>query len=130
MEPYLIALFGEAEKGDFCTGYLCNTLSELADCCGNPPQDSRGLYLAVQALLYRRKILFFRVEEEGYSERDYLLGLQMLREQQKISHIEAIGIPGVGSSKIIEAATPVCQIYHSILLTTEADLFDYMTHAA
>lgn len=129
MEPYTIALFGEAEKGDYCTGYLCNNLAELVDYCGNPPQESRGLYLAVQALLFRRQILFFRVQEEGFSEQDYLLGLNMLKQQQKIPHIEAIGIPGVGSGKIIEATEPICKIYHSILLTTEADFFDYLTQA-
>lgn len=130
MEPMTVALFGEAEKGDYCTGYLCNTLSELVDYLGNPPVDSRGLYLAVQGLLFHRNILFFRVQEEGFSEKDYLLGLNLLAQQKRVPHIEAIGIPGVGSVKIIEAATPICQIYHSVLLITESDLFDYLTHAA
>ncbi|MCE5318623.1 MAG: hypothetical protein LLG04_14825 [Parachlamydia sp.] len=130
MESYTIALFGEAEKGEYCTGYLCNSLAELVDYFGNPPNESLGLHLAVQGLLYHRHVLFFRVEEEGYSEQDYLLGLNLLAQQRKVPHIEAIGIPGVGSSRIIEAATPICQIYHSILLVTEADLFDYLTQAA
>ncbi len=126
----VIAVFGEAEKGDFSTGYFCNTLAELVDYCGNAPSESRGLYFAVQGLLYQRQILFFRVQEEGYSEQDYLLGLKLLKEQQKLPHLEAIGIPGVGSSKIIQAVTPICHIYNSILLTTEADFFDYLTQAA
>lgn len=130
MESHTIALFGEAEKGDYCTGYLCYSLAELVDYFGNPPSESRGLYLAVQGLLYHRNVLFFRVEEEGYSEQDYLLGLNLLAKQSKVPQIQAIGIPGVGSSRIIEAATPICQIYHSILLVTEADLFDYLTQAA
>lgn len=130
MEPYIIALFGEAEKGDFSSGYLCKNLPELVDCCGNPPKGSRGLYLAVQALLYQRAILFFRVKEEGYSEQDYLRGLHLLEMQNQLPHLEAIGIPGVGSGKIIEATTPVCQLYHSILLLGEADFFDYLTQAA
>lgn len=125
-----IALFGEAEKGDFGTGYLCNTLSKLVDCCGNPPEESRGLDLAIQALLYQRHILFFRVQEEGYSEKDYLIGLDLLAKQKAVPHIEAIGMPGVGSSSIIDVAVPLCHLYHSILLTTEADLFDYLTNAA
>lgn len=130
MEPFTVALFGEAEKGDYCTGYLCNTLSELVDYLGNPPDESLGLYLAVQGLLFHRKILFFRVQEEGYSEEDYLLGLRLLAQQRKVPHIEALGIPGVGSAKIIEAASPICRIYNSVLLITEADLFDYLTQAA
>lgn len=130
MESHTIALFGEAEKGDYCTGYLCYSLAELVDNFGNPPIESQGLPLAVQGLLFHRHVLFFRVEEEGYSEQDYLLGLTLLAQQKKVPQIDAIGIPGVGSNRIIEAAAPICQLYHSILLITEADLFDYMTQAA
>jgi hypothetical protein len=130
MEPYIVALFGEAEKGEYRTGYLCQSLPQLVDWFGNPPDESRGLYFAVQALLYQRQILFFRVQEEGFSEEDYLLGLTLLAQQEKVPHIEAIGIPGVGNAKIIQAATPICELYHSVLLMTEADLFDYLTQAA
>lgn len=130
MEPFVIALFGEAEKGDFSTGYLCNNIASLVEYFGNAPRDSVGLYLAVQALLYRHNILFFRVQEEGFSEQDYLRGLNLLSHQSMVPRIEAIGIPGVGSSRIIQAATPICRIYHSVLLTREADLFDYLTQAA
>lgn len=127
MKSYTVALFGEAEKGEFQTAYYCKTLTELEKYLGNPPPQSRGLDFAVQALLFQRNIIFFRVQEEGFSPQDYLMGLKLLERQDVIPHVEAIGIPGVGNSEIIHAMTPFCLVYHSILLTTEADLFDYLT---
>lgn len=127
MVSYTVALFGEAEKGDFQTGYLCRSLPQLVEYLGNPPPDSNGLFFAIQALLFNRHILFFRVKEEGFSQQDYFEGLRVLQKQEIIPHIEAIGLPGVGDTEIIHAATPLCKLYHSILLTTESDLFDYLT---
>lgn len=121
-----MALFGEAEKGDFERGYLCNSLSQLVDCFGNPPENSLGLYFAVQALLFRREIVFFRVEEEGYSLNNYFRGARHLQEYPHITHLEAIGIPGVGKAEIIQALKPVCHKFHSIIFFTEMDFFDYM----
>jgi hypothetical protein len=126
MHSYTMALFGEAEKGSFHVPYHCDTLPQLVDLLGNPPQDSLGLYLAVQALLFKRKIIFFRVSEEGYSLKDYFMGMQVLKKREEIDHVEAIGIPGVGNSEIIHAITPLCLSFHSILVLTEGDFFDYM----
>ena len=75
MGPQTVALFGEAERGDFRTAYFCQSLHQLAEYFGNPPEDSLGLHYAVQALMHGRDLIFFRVEEEGYSRDDYLLGL-------------------------------------------------------
>src|SRR5262245_11019730 len=127
MELYTVALFGEAQKGLFSTAYFCETLTQLVEHLGHPPPESKGLYLAVQALLYHRNILFFRVQEEGFSREDYFKGVNLLEKQQMIPRIAAIGIPGVGDVGIIHALEPICQHYHSILLTTEADLFDYLS---
>jgi hypothetical protein len=129
MESYTVAVFGEAEKGDFQTAYYCDNLPQLVDCFGNPPKDSHGLYFAVQALLFHRHIIFLRVREEGFSQQDYFVGLKLLERRDLISHLEAIGLPGVGDAEIIDAVVPVCQLYHSVLLTTEADFFDYVTHS-
>lgn len=93
---------------------------------GNPPPNSLGLYFAVQALLFSRQIIFIRVKEEGYSFQDYFMGLKLLQRNDKIPHLEAIGIPGVGDSEIINALIPLCFVYHSILLITETDLYDYV----
>lgn len=130
MEPYTIAIFGEAEKGVYQTPYFCRDLAELADSLGQPPEESSGLFYAIQALLYHRDLIFFRVREEGYSLDDYLSGLDFLERAELIQIVDAIGIPGVGDDAIITAATPLCINHHSFLITTEADLYDYLTLAA
>lgn len=130
MEAYTVALFGEAEKGDFRTAYFCRTLAQLMEFFGNPPPESRGLHYAVQALLYHRNLIFFRVREEGFSHQDYLSGLNHLQKNDEISEIAAICLPGVGDSTILKAIHPICALYHSILITNEADFYDYITEFA
>jgi hypothetical protein len=127
MEVITIALFGEAEKGDFKTPYFCQTMPQLIDCFGNPPPQSLGLYFATQTLLYHRNLIFFRVKEEGYSAQDYYIGLQILEMQATNPQITAICLPGVGSNEILQVMTPFCKTHHSILITTGADLYDYLT---
>lgn len=124
---YTMALFGEAEKGDYQTAYYMRSLAQLVDYLGNPPPNSQGLFYAVQALLYERQLIFFRVKEEGFSHQDYFSGLQLLQNQSILSEISAICLPGVGDTNILEAITPICATYHSILITNEADLYDYLT---
>ena len=124
---YTIALFGEAEKGEFCTAYYCQNLEQLDEFFGNPPINSKGLDYAVQALLFKRRLIFFRVREEGFSTQDYLSGVQLLEQQPLISQLDAICIPGVGDPEILNALHPVCKYYHSILITNEADFYDYLT---
>lgn len=130
MEPFTIALFGEAERGEFRTAYFCQSLPQLVDYLGNPPPESKGLYYAVQALLYHHQLIFFRVREEGFSLQDYLLGLRLLETDELLTKISAICIPGVGDSEIIRVVTPVCKVNHSILITTESDLYDFLTEQA
>lgn len=128
METYTVALFGEAEKGEFQTAYFCQNLPELVEFLGNPPPHSHGLHCAVQALLYRRNLIFVRVREEGFSYQDYAIGLSLLEKQNVISHIEALFLPGVGDTRILEAMTPFCITHHSIMITREPDLYDYLTN--
>lgn len=132
MALYTIALFGEAEKGEYHIPYLCNTLDQLVSYFGQPPRDSKGLDYAVQALLYQRNLLFFRVREEGFSEQDYYHGVNFLKNREEISRnaaisLAAICIPGVGNSNIIEPIILLCIAYRSILITTQADFYDYLT---
>jgi hypothetical protein len=122
-----IALFGEAEKGEYRMPYYCKTLPQLEEYLGNPPGDSRGLYYAVQALLFHHPLIFFRVREEGYSAQDYLLGLRLLQNQKVVPCLSAICVPGVGDSSLIQAFIPLCLLYHSILIMSEADFYDYLT---
>jgi hypothetical protein len=124
---YTIALFGEAEKGEFRTAYFCQNLEQLDEFFGNPPPNSKGLYYAVQALLFKRNLIFFRVMEEGFSLQDYLTGVRLLEHQELIPKLDAICIPGVGDPEVINALQPVFQQYHSILISNEADFYDYLT---
>jgi hypothetical protein len=124
---YNIALFGEAERGEFNTAYFCQNLAQLDEFFGNPPPNSKGLYYAVQALLFKRNLVFFRVVEEGFSKQDYLTGVRLLEQQRLISHLDAICVPGVGDPILLNALQPICQQYHSILISSEADFYDYLT---
>lgn len=130
MHIYTIALFGEAEKGEFILPYFCQNLSQLIDYLGNPPKESKGLFYAIQALLYKRDLIFFRVREEGFSVSDYLAGVTLLKKHPLKTPIAAFCFPGVGNCEILEAVTPICDEYHSILITSESDFYDYLMHRA
>lgn len=119
-------LFGEAERGEFCTPILCKSLPQLADIVGNPPEDSQGIHYAVQSLLYERELIFFRVEEEGFSTQDYLRGLKILQQEQ-FPEVAAICMPGVGDTEIIESGSLVCSQQKSFLIINEKDFYDYLT---
>lgn len=126
MLPYTIALFGEAERGEYHTPFLCRTAAQLLELFGNPPLHSQGIYYAIQALLYQHSLLFFRVKEEGFSYEDYFYGLKFLRKQTLVPAIGALCLPGVGDSEIIGALTPICELYHSLLIINESDFYDYL----
>ena len=125
---HTIFLFGEAEKGEFCLPMHCRSLPQLAETFGNPPQESLGLLYGVQALLFQRELIYFRVKEEGFSTQDYIKGLKLLKNQEAFRHITAICMPGVGDAALIEKTASLCQVYQSLLITTEKDLYDYLTH--
>lgn len=125
---HTIALFGESEKGEFRCAYFCENLAQLDQYLGNPPPLSLGLHYAVQALLYKRKLIYFRIPEEGYSTEDYLYGLQLLKEQKLIPYLSAICAPGLADAQLIGKILPICNFYHSILITNEPDFYDYLTN--
>ncbi|MCH9627766.1 MAG: hypothetical protein S4CHLAM2_14090 [Chlamydiales bacterium] len=126
---HTIALFGEAQKGEFETAYHCKNLAQLSDFLGEPPtEESLGLRFAVQALLFERGVVFFRVKEEGFSTPDYLFGLNFLENKNLFPTISGLCLPGVGCSEIIHATEPVCEMHRSILMVTERDLYDYLTN--
>lgn len=122
-----VFLFGEAEKGEYCTPLYCKNMSHLMEKLGNPPKESQGIYYAVQTLLYQRDLIFFRVREEGFSTDDYLRGLKLLQDREITYPLEAIYMPGVGDAEIIHATTSICQLYKSFLVITEKDLYDYLS---
>jgi len=127
MDMQAIALFGEAEKGQFKTAYWCRDLPQLREYFGEPPPESRGLYYAVQALHHRYDLIFFRVKEEGFSYSDYLFGLQLLANQRAIKNIAAFFLPGVGDRFLLDKVAPLCEHYNSVMVTSEPDLYDYLT---
>ena len=123
-----MAVFGQAEKGQFKKPYFLCDLAQLVDIFGNPPPESQGLSYAVQALLYQRDLIYFRVEEEGFSTSDYLFGLKYLEDQEKIKSLNALCLPGIADPKIMKAIQNVYKIHKSFLITTEKDLYDYLTN--
>lgn len=127
LEQRKIALFGEAEKGELRTAYLCQSLEELSNFLGNPPRESHGLYMAVQLLLHNYHIIYFRVREEGYSLADYKDGLRLLQDKPRNLGVSALCLPGVGQSEIIEESARICLALHSLLIMSEKDLYDYLT---
>lgn len=124
---HVVALFGEAEKGNFKTPYHLQALPQLMDFLGNPPPESEGLFFAIQALLYNREIIFFRVEAEGFSYEDYFLGLKYLGNRERVVPVHALCLPGVGDAKILDASRHICEAHKSHLITTQKDLYDYLT---
>ena len=126
MKP-TVFLFGEAEKGEFGTPLVCHSLAHLCDTFGEPPQETQGVPYAIQTLLYDRQLVFYRVTEEGFSTREYIQGLRLLKTPPKPLDIHALLIPGVGDAEIIEEAHAVCSVYKSLLVITQRDLYDYLT---
>ncbi len=125
---HTVAILGEAEKGKFKTPHFLQDLPALIDCLGNPPEESAGLYFAIQALLFERALIYLRVEEEGFSEADYYSGFQILENSTQIQILNALCLPGVGDPKILEASHALCHQYKSLLITTPQDLHDFLTN--
>jgi hypothetical protein len=122
---YVVTIFGEAEKGQYRVAHSLKELPQLIDLFGNPPEESQGLFFAIQALLFRRDLIYFRVEEEGFSTPDYYLGLKYL--EKKTNTIHALCLPGVGDPNILDASLAVCRVHKSFLITSQKDLYDYLT---
>lgn len=121
-----IFLFGEAEKGEFCTPLTCRSLAELSDRFGHPTAESQGIPCAIKTLLYDRELIFYRVKEEGFSTQDYMRGIKLLRKKELAPPLAAICMPGVGDVEIIDAMHEVCQQRKSLLILNERDLYDYL----
>jgi len=55
-------------------------------------------------------------------------GLKELARKGKIGTIDAICLPGVGDTEIIDQTEPLCYLHKSIVITTEKDFYDYLTN--
>ncbi len=123
----VVALFGESEKGKWDIPHFVKCLPGLIDVLGNPPPNSQGLFFAIQTILYERELVYFRVQEEGFSKVDYLLGLNALKNTKKFKKIHALCMPGVGDQEFLDISLSVCAMHKTQLIVTEKDLYDYLT---
>ncbi len=124
---HIVALFGEAEKGEFCIPHKLQELTQLVERLGHPPFESEGLFFAVQAILYNREILYFRVEQEGFNPDDYFSGFKYLENKELVNAMHALCLPGVGDPEILGATQSLCHVHKSFLITTQKDFYDYLT---
>ncbi|MCF7806258.1 MAG: hypothetical protein K9M07_02950 [Simkaniaceae bacterium] len=128
MQKLTIVLFGEAERGSFHTLHYLKTLPQLNETLGNPTENSQAMDIAIQLLMYQRNLVFIRVQEEGYSLKDYMIGLKMIEDDQSIWNLAAIALPGVGDELILNECTQVCEKKRCIMIGSEKDLYDYLTN--
>lgn len=124
-----VFLFGEAERGEMRTPICLRSLPAVMDQLGHPPKDSIGIDYAIQTILFNRELIFFRVQEEGFSLSDYFDGVKLLYNSGDKMSLAAICLPGVGDRTVIEALAPICQRIKSLLVISEKDLYDYLTTA-
>lgn len=120
-------LFGAAEKGELCKPLYVVSLNQLLDFLGNPPENSEGIYYGIQTLLFDNALIYFRVEEEGFSIDNYYQGFRFLKKNHLKTRISAICMPGVGNHDIIKGAASICHLYRMILIMSDKDLYDYLT---
>lgn len=130
MSTSVIALFGEAERGALEKAYYCKNLRELFEYLGEPPDETHGLFFAIQTLLFGRQVIYFRVREEGISVPDYQFGLHLLRDMNPaLIRMQALFLPGCGSSELLDEGLLLCKEQRSLLIVREVDFYDYMTES-
>jgi hypothetical protein len=106
---------------------VCSSLIQLFDTVGDAPEDSQGIRFAIQLLICKKELVFFRVEEEGFSRESYSRGLRLLKQKKLPYHLSAICLPGVGDVTIIDEAMPICSLHRTFIILSEKDLYDYFT---
>lgn len=128
MADSVIALFGAAEKGELKTAYYCKDVLQLFEHFGEPPEETSGLYFAIQALLYGKPLVYFRVQVEGVSTEDYLYGLDFLYDlHHPLIALQALFLPGVASKKLLDVGVRLCKSHRSLLIMNENDFYDFLT---
>jgi hypothetical protein len=58
-------LFGESEKGEFCTPHRIKDLPQLQEKFGNPAENSIGIDYAVQSILYTKRFKTWVLDKEA-----------------------------------------------------------------
>lgn len=122
-----ILLFGQSPlKGD-TRFVLLQSLEDLSKLLGNTlDQLTLGAKLAVNSLLSHQDVLFFSVEKEGFSLKDYHAAVEMI-EKKKLPEFEVIAIPGVSDTVLIQKLTQLTSKNNHLLLKTEKDLYQYLS---
>jgi hypothetical protein len=122
-----IAIFGESKEGPLHTFIHLRSLPHIVESFGNPTETGLGIHLAIQALLFQREVLFYRLEEEGFQKDTYELGCHLLEKHPKKEELTAIALPGVGDTLILSFAQKVAAPIGALLLITAKDLYDFTT---
>ncbi len=121
-----IAIFGESKEGPLKTLLLLRSLPNIVEIIGNPTETGLGVHMAIQAMLFGREVLFYRIEEEGFQRENYAFGCKLLETHPRKDDLAAIALPGVGDSTILSLAQKIIPS-GTILLLTEKDLYDFTT---
>src|SRR3989344_8808919 len=116
-----IAIFSNSSNGEFNKPYVFDNLENIFLSLGISKKNI-GIDFAVNSIFKKNKIIFFRVKEEDVSTEDYFFGFDYLKNE--ILSLDAIFIPNVGSSHIIEASLKICNIFKSILIINQNDFYD------
>ena len=116
----MIAIFGESKAGEFNKLFSIKTLPDLATHLGEPTETGVAIHMAIQALLCKQQLLFYKVREEGGHSDQYLPGFKLIK-----TAITAIALPGVSSPTLLESAKRLAPL----LILTEQDLYDFMTQS-
>jgi len=124
---HTIAIFGESERGSLEKLSYLNSLPSLVENLGQATENGRGVHMAIQAIMYQRDLIFFKVSEEGFNLEEYLAGFHLLESKSSDLNLAAIALPGVGDRNIIDRALTICEIQKSFLIIKEQDLYDFMT---
>lgn len=124
---HLISIFGVAQQGDFYRHIPLKSLDELLLTLGHSTEGSIAIELAIQALMHKRPILFYRIKEEGFENDAYFKGIEELKKRDVKAPLSALALPGVGSQEVIHEATLFCKKGSSILIMNTQDFYDYIT---
>lgn len=115
----VIALFGQSQRGPRNALIFLPSLSEVYDSLGH---GEEAIQWAIALALLGRKLLFFRVTEEGLNKEEYLAGLNLLSVYGR--NLGALVLPGLSDLDIIGSARDVCKKQGGFLITQEKDFYD------
>jgi hypothetical protein len=123
-----IVIFGKASNAKPGKFYKIKDLEQLLDKIGMPIDETVGVHLAVQTLLYKYPVLFYPVIEEGTSKKCYDDGMKKLVKSKMANEIIAIVMPGFGSRPVLDQALDLCAEKKCVLILNEEDFYDFLSY--